>query len=143
MNLTPLCLTCRHFRDVLFRAPYSNVDFWTGLMLVLMGGYLLYQPFLFTEYFVNVYSPIVHLFTQQVWALQFMTFGLYALAVVLWPQRPHFMVRLFARMGTSFCFLALAMNHLSYPVPPLGVIVYITLSMMCVVSILRTKCHVR
>lgn len=131
---------CNRMRHLLWRAPYSTLDFAMGIAFVLMGLHLVLFPDLFTRY-AGVYFPMQRVLDQGQWAVVLISLGGYDLIIVLWPRRPHFVLRVLARMSIAFCLLSFALNNLSNYPPPISGIMYATLSAVSLWSIVRIRCN--
>lgn len=130
---------CYRIRHVLWRMPYSIFDLSAGVGVTAVGIYLLSVPGLF-DLFAGVYVPMSAYANQYTWGLLFTAMGALAIVVVLWPHRPPFYVRLFARMCVAFCLTAAALNNLANNPPPASGIFYAVLTLFALWSVLRTRC---
>lgn len=130
---------CYRVRHVLWRMPYAIFDLALALSVGTMGGYLLYQTDLFGRY-AGVYLPMTRYADQDHWAWLFVVSGALGVAVVLWPRRPPFLLRVLARMLTAFCVLSFALNNLSNAPPPVSAFFYGVIALFAVWAVLRTRC---
>ena len=88
---------------------------------------------------ILIFSPIL-LRWQKAWGMVFLLSGVFSAGVVLWPFRPHFLLRVLARMLTAFCMLSFAMNNLANDPPPASAFFYSVMALFAIWAVIRTRC---
>lgn len=130
---------CYRLRHVLYRAPWSVFDLALAIGVLSISVYLLLKPDLFAHFY-GVYSPMSSYADQNHWGMVFLLSGAFSSGVVLWPFRPHFLLRVLARMLTAFCMLSFAMNNLANDPPPASAFFYSVMALFAIWAVIRTRC---
>lgn len=132
------CDTCRRLREILRDAPWSSFDLLSSLIVLGVGGYFIIHQELFQR-FDGLYRMFSEWGSEGVWGALFVSCGTFGLAMVGWPSRPSFGLRLLARMAVSFCLITVTINHFGTDPPTAGVITNGVLSIAATWGILRTR----
>ena len=132
------CFWCARFREIMLEAPWSSFDLAMSIILILGGTYLI-AGFAMLESAYTLYKPLAGI--MGLWAYGWICFlaGSVQAICVLWPSRPLFEWRLFARMGVCFCFVVFSLNQIANVPPPVGAITHFVLSGLSIWSVLRTS----
>ncbi len=109
-----------------------------SIILILRGTYLI-AGFTMLESAYTLYKPLAGIMWLWAYGWVCLIAGIVQSIVVLWPSRPLFEWRLFARMGVCFCFVVFSLNLIDYVPPPIGAITHLVLSGLSIWSVLRTS----
>lgn len=140
MSTATVCMgICNRVRYLIWRAPFSLFDFIMSLCILSMGLHMLIAFDLFAQ-LGGIYARMNGVMSQPKWATIFILCGAYGLFIVLWPLRPRFVLRLFARMALSFCLIAFALNAMLHHPPPASGTLELILALFSLWSIVRTRC---
>lgn len=132
------CFWCARFREIMLDAPWSSFDLAMSIILVLRGCYLV-VGFTLLEPVYTIYKPLAGIMGLWAYGWVCLIAGMIQCISVLWPVRPPFEIRLFARMGVCFCFVVFSLNQISNVPPPIGAITHLVLSGLSIWSVLRTS----
>lgn len=110
-----------------------------SVVLLLRGTYILLYEDALLEVYPQLYLQLANTVSLFIYALVCLLAGAVSLITTLWPIRPSYGLRLFARMGVAFCFVQFTLNQMAAPVLAVGAITHLILALMAVWSVLRTR----
>jgi len=129
---------CARFQEIMLDAPWSSFDLAMSVILILRGTYLI-AGFTLLESAYTLYKPLAGILGLWAYGWICLIAGMVQAISVLWPTRPLFECRLFARMGTCFCMVVFSLNQIANVPPPIGAITHLVLSLLSIWSVLRTS----
>lgn len=132
------CFWCARFREIMLDAPWSSFDLSMSVILILRGLYLI-AGFSLLETTYSIYKPLAGFIGLWQYGWVCLIAGCVQFLMTLWPVRPPFEIRLLARMGVCFCFIAFSLNQISNIPPPVGFITHFILSLLSIWTVLRTS----
>lgn len=132
------CASCIRIRRILNEAPWANYDLIVASILCGIGVYLFANPDMFSHY-GHVYATLDRFGPPAGWGAVFVASGIASFVIAAWPERPPFVLRLLARMGSAFCLLSFALNNWGNTPPPVSTVTYSVLAAAAVWAVLRTR----
>lgn len=126
-------------REILLDAPWSSFDLAMSAILILRAGYLLLFGAAIQAKHPMLYAQLANTITLEGYGVLCLIAGSYGMAIVLWPTRPSYGLRLFARMGVAFVFVQYSINQWALTYPTIGAITHLVLAALAVWSLLRTQ----